>query len=47
MFGTDYIMIMLDPKLGGLTRYFDHFEKFPDPLLCTNAKRFLNIADGV
>jgi predicted TIM-barrel fold metal-dependent hydrolase len=47
MFGTDYIMIMLDPKLGGLTRYFDHFENFPDPLLCGNAKRFLNIADGV
>ncbi len=43
MFGTDYIMIMMDPGLGGLSRYFDHYDKFPDQLLYDNAKRFLKL----
>ena len=41
MFGTDYIMIMMDAKLGGLAKYFDLYSPFPDNLLCDNAKRFL------
>lgn len=43
MFGTDYIMIMMDPKLGGLSGYFDHYAEFPDPLLYDNARRFLKL----
>ena len=43
MFGTDYIMIMLDSKLGGLSRYFDHFSGFPGQVLHENAKRFLKL----
>jgi predicted TIM-barrel fold metal-dependent hydrolase len=46
MFGTDYIMIMLDRELGGLDNYFDNFSEFEQPfmrdmLLRTNALRFL------
>ncbi len=43
MFGTDYIMIMMDEKLGGLSGYFNHFSGFPDSLLCDNARRFLKL----
>ncbi|MBU4002728.1 MAG: amidohydrolase family protein [Proteobacteria bacterium] len=43
MFGTDYIMIMMVNKLGGLKKYFDHFTAFQDNLLCDNAKTFLKI----
>jgi predicted TIM-barrel fold metal-dependent hydrolase len=43
MFGTDYIMIMLDTKLGGLTKYFDLYKSFQDDLLYDNARRFLKL----
>jgi len=43
MFGTDYIMIMLDTKLGGLTKYFDLYKSFQDDLLYNNARRFLKL----
>jgi predicted TIM-barrel fold metal-dependent hydrolase len=44
MFGTDYIMIMLDPALGGLQPYFDRFAGLDDRLLHENAARFLKLA---
>ncbi|MRR17070.1 MAG: hypothetical protein EG826_11500 [Deltaproteobacteria bacterium] len=43
MFGTDYIMIMLDRKLGGLARYFNFYTSFTDKLLHGNAKDFLKL----
>ncbi len=43
MFGTDYIMIMMDKNLGGLKKYFDHFISLNYSLLCGNAKTFLKI----
>jgi predicted TIM-barrel fold metal-dependent hydrolase len=45
MFGTDYIMIMLNEELGGLDNYFDNFFDFEtslsEGLLRTNALSFL------
>lgn len=41
MFGTDYIMIMMDKTLGGVGKYFDHYTVFNDELLYRNAKDFL------
>lgn len=41
MFGTDFIMIMLDPKLGGLKNYFNQFVPFNLNLHVANAARFL------
>jgi predicted TIM-barrel fold metal-dependent hydrolase len=43
MFGTDFIMIMLDKDLGGLDNYFDHFAAFNSNLLYDNAKNFLKL----
>jgi len=43
MFGTDYIMIMMDKKLGGLTKYFNFYTSFTDKLLHDNAKEFLKL----
>lgn len=43
MFGTDFIMIMLDKDLGGLDKYFDLFASFKENLLYNNAKSFLKI----
>lgn len=43
MFGTDYIMMMMDAKLGGLTKYFNFYTSFPDKLLHGNAKDFLKL----
>jgi len=43
MFGTDYIMIMMDKGLGGLDKYFEHFIGLNNRLLGENAKEFLKI----
>lgn len=43
MFGTDYIMIMMDKGLGGLTKYFDRFTALNHILLSDNARNFLKI----
>lgn len=43
MFGTDFIMIMLDKDLGGLDKYFDLFTGFNNNLLYENAKSFLKL----
>jgi hypothetical protein len=43
MFGSDYIMIMLDRGLGGLQPYFDRFAGLDDRLLHDNAARFLRM----
>jgi predicted TIM-barrel fold metal-dependent hydrolase len=43
MFGTDYIMMMMDMTLGGLEEYFSHFTSFNDRLRNENAKDFLKI----
>jgi predicted TIM-barrel fold metal-dependent hydrolase len=43
MFGTDFIMIMLDKDLGGLDKYFDRFTEFNNNLLYENAKSFLKL----
>lgn len=43
MFGTDYIMIMMGNKLGGLGKYFDRFTVFQNNLLYDNAKTFLKL----
>lgn len=43
MFGTDYIMIMMDQGLGGLEEYFSHFIVFNNRALYDNAKDFLKI----
>jgi len=43
MFGTDYIMIMMDNQLGGLCKYYDHFTVLQDNLLYDNAKSFLKL----
>jgi predicted TIM-barrel fold metal-dependent hydrolase len=41
MFGTDYIMIMMDMHLGGLNTYFNNFDTLDDKVLNCNAKNFL------
>ena len=43
MFGTDYIMIMMDEPLGGLDKYFDRFTGLDINLLNDNARNFLKI----
>jgi len=43
MFGTDYIMIMMNMTLGGLEEYFNHYCVVNDKLLYKNAKDFLKI----
>ena len=43
MFGTDFIMIMLDRNCGGLKHYFNRFSGLDNKLLCENAKKFLKI----
>ncbi|MEE9911847.1 MAG: amidohydrolase family protein [Deltaproteobacteria bacterium] len=43
MFGTDYIMILMDRKLGGLSKYFDLYQPFKSNLLCNNARDFLKL----
>lgn len=43
MFGTDYVMIMLDRNLGGLRNYFDRFAGLDQALLAHNAQAFLKI----
>jgi predicted TIM-barrel fold metal-dependent hydrolase len=43
MFGTDYVMIMLDPELGGLKSYFDRFSGLDHKVLVENARAFLGL----
>ncbi|MDI6743179.1 MAG: amidohydrolase family protein [Smithella sp.] len=43
MFGTDYIMIMMDKTLGGLKNYFDHYTVLNNRLLYENAKDFMKL----
>ena len=43
MFGTDYIMIMLDKYLGGLEKYFGNFTVFNNRLPGDNVKDLLKI----
>ncbi|MFH1157147.1 MAG: amidohydrolase family protein [Pseudomonadota bacterium] len=43
MFGTDFIMIMMDKGLGGLDKYFNNFQSFQENLLNDNAKHFLKL----
>jgi predicted TIM-barrel fold metal-dependent hydrolase len=41
MFGTDYVMVMMDSNLGGLKSYFDRFSALDRSLLIDNARAFL------
>jgi predicted TIM-barrel fold metal-dependent hydrolase len=44
MFGTDFVMIMLDYKLGGLENYFNNFyEKLDGNMFNENARKFLKL----
>lgn len=43
MFGTDFILIMLDRSLGGLEKYYNNFSELESKLLYENAKSFLKI----
>jgi predicted TIM-barrel fold metal-dependent hydrolase len=43
MFGTDFIMIMLERTLGGLSKYFDNLAGLEDRLYYENAKAFLKL----
>jgi predicted TIM-barrel fold metal-dependent hydrolase len=43
MFGTDYIMMMMDLSLGGLNNYFDHYIGLNSRLRYENARDFLKI----
>lgn len=44
MFGTDYVMIMLDGGLKGLENYFNNFYKeLEDNMMNGNARRFLKL----
>ncbi len=43
MFGTDYIMIMLEKELGGLKNYYNNFRNIDKAFLYENAKRFLGL----
>lgn len=43
MFGTDYVMIMLNMKLGGLEAYFNNYSGLSNELLGENARGFLKI----
>jgi predicted TIM-barrel fold metal-dependent hydrolase len=41
MFGTDYVMVMMDRNLGGLKSYFDRLSGLDRRLLVDNARAFL------
>jgi predicted TIM-barrel fold metal-dependent hydrolase len=43
MFGTDYVMVMMDLDLGGLDKYFNSYYGLDSEILSGNAKRFLGI----
>lgn len=43
MFGTDFVMIAMDRKLGGIRRYFGQFAGLADALLADNARHFLKL----
>jgi len=43
MFGTDYVMVMLDEHLGGLKSYFDRFSGLDPRVLVENARVFLKL----
>ena len=43
MFGTDYVMVMLDKHLGGLKSYFDRFSGLDPGVLVENARVFLKL----
>lgn len=43
MFGTDYVMVMMDLNLGGLDKYFNSYYGLDPELLSGNARRFLGI----
>ena len=45
IFGTDYIMIMMERDLGGLKNYFDYFEGLPNQMFFVNVRRFLDYKD--
>ena len=46
MFGTDYIMIMMAYKLGGLASYYNLYNKLDDEQCFENAKRFLKVGNA-
>jgi predicted TIM-barrel fold metal-dependent hydrolase len=41
MFGTDFVMIMMDTHLGGLKAYFNRFDGLKSNFLTGNALAFL------
>jgi predicted TIM-barrel fold metal-dependent hydrolase len=43
MFGTDFIMIMKEKKIGGLKKYFDRFDGLPGQMFYHNAQSFLGL----
>jgi predicted TIM-barrel fold metal-dependent hydrolase len=43
MFGTDYVMVMMDLNLGGLDKYFNSYYGLDSELISGNAQRFLGI----
>lgn len=43
MFGTDYVMVMMDFNLGGLDKYFNSYYGLDSEILSGNARRFLGI----
>ncbi len=43
MFGTDFVMILMDKKLGKTERYFDNFSMFNEKILSANARDFIKI----
>ena len=43
MFGTDFVMVVMDEELGGLDRYFTNFAALDRQLLYENASRFLKL----
>ncbi|MBP1917801.1 amidohydrolase family protein [Youngiibacter multivorans] len=43
MFGTDYVMVMMDLNLGGLDKYFNSYYGLDAELISGNARRFLGI----
>jgi predicted TIM-barrel fold metal-dependent hydrolase len=44
LFGTDYVMVSLDPQPGGLRSYFDRFLNLPPAVYGANARRFLGLS---
>jgi len=42
MFGTDFIMILLDRSLGGLEKYFNNYSELKSRFLFENAISFIN-----